>query len=76
MFGSDYGNSKVEASMTAAELKEEENDLDINYTSLWRYLSSDDSLEIRGQNTKGLKLNQSILEKVYALNAINLLKLK
>ena len=76
LFGSDYGNAMEETSMTTDQLNEEEKNLEQNYTRLWRYLASDDSLEIRGQKSKGLHLNQNILEKVYAKNAINLLKLE
>lgn len=76
MFGSDYGNSKPEAAMTAAELSEEEKNLDANYETLWNYLSGTDSLVVRGQKTIGLGLPETILNKVYYRNAANFLKLE
>ena len=69
-------NEIADIKANSYELNEEEKNLEQNYTRLWRYLASDDSIEIRGQKSKGLHLNQNILEKVYAKNAINLLKLE
>ena len=75
MFGTDYGNSKTEETMTEAELKEEEMSLESNYDRLWKYLSSTDSVEIRGQRNVGLELSPDILHKVYFQNAANFLEL-
>ena len=75
MFGSDYGNSKPEDTMTEAELKEEETHLNASYEKLWKYLSSTDSLEVRGQKTVGLGLPPDIIQKVYYQNTANFLKL-
>ena len=75
MFGSDYGNSKAEDTMTDAELEEEQKNLDTNYDRLWMYLSSTDSLEVRRQTTVGLGLPTDILQKVYFQNTVNFLKL-
>ncbi|SHG45457.1 amidohydrolase family protein [Flagellimonas flava] len=76
MFGTDFGNSNPEEAMTDAELEQEKEELDANYTLLWDYLSSTDTLEIRGQTTVGLGLPASILDKVYFQNSVNFLKLE
>ncbi|WP_299535841.1 amidohydrolase family protein [Ulvibacterium sp.] len=75
-FGTDYGNSIPQSSIENAQLKEEQRLLDTNYRLLWNYLSGTDSLEIRGQKTRGLGLPIDILKKVYYQNAVNFLKLK
>lgn len=74
-FGSDFGNSRPTNELTAGELQAEQEDLDESYLRLWRFLSSDDSLEIRGQKTKGLKLSKEILQKVYFDNTRKFLEL-
>jgi predicted TIM-barrel fold metal-dependent hydrolase len=76
MFGSDYGNSKMEDKMTEEELKNEEENLNANYDNLWNYLSSSDSMILRKQKTKGLGLSTQILNKVYHQNITDLLKLE
>lgn len=75
-FGSDYGNSTPQDSLSTTQLKEEQESLDANYRLLWEYLSGTDSLEIRGQKTRGLGLPVAILKKVYFQNTANFLKLK
>jgi len=75
MFGSDYGNSKPQDAMTDDDLNEEKLDLESSYDVLWKYLSSNDSLVVRGQKTVGLGLSADILNKVYYENAVNFLKL-
>lgn len=76
LFGSDYGNSAPENMMSPDELKEEEMNLDQSYNQLWRYLSSSDSLVIRGQKTQGLQLSKEILHKIYYKNAVDFLELR
>ncbi|MGB5666991.1 MAG: amidohydrolase family protein [Maribacter sp.] len=76
MFGSDYGNSKPQDAMTDGDLNEEKLDLESSYDVLWKYLSSSDSLVVRGQKTAGLGLSADILNKVYYENAVNFLKLQ
>lgn len=75
LFGSDYGNSAPENMMSPDELKEEEMNLDESYNQLWRYLSSSDSLVIRGQKTQGLQLSKEILHKIYYKNTVAFLEL-
>ena len=76
MFGSDYGNSRMEDEMTEEQLKNEEESLNVRYENLWKYLSSSDSMELRRQKTKGLGLSTQILNKVYHQNITDLLKLE
>lgn len=74
-FGSDYGNSRPQDSLNINQLKEEQQSLDANYRLLWNYLSGTDSLEVRGQKTRGLGLPVNILKKVYYQNTSDFLKL-
>ena len=76
MFGTDYGTSSPQESMTAEELQTEMTNLDARYTVLWDYLSGSDSLVLRKQHTKGLGLSKEVLEKVYFQNAADFLKIK
>ena len=76
VFGSDYGTSKTEASMTAEQVENEKKSLETNYTNLWKYLGSTDSLVIRGQRTKGLGLSTQVLNKVYHQNITHFLNLE
>ncbi|TXN38245.1 amidohydrolase family protein [Flagellimonas hymeniacidonis] len=76
LFGSDYGNGTPEDMLTKDELFKEQEELDANYDRLWRYLSSKDSLEIRGQKTVGLELPIDILHKIYFQNAVDFLKVE
>ena len=76
LFGSDYGNSRPESELTAAELEAEKADLDESYQNLWQFLSGSDSMVVRGQQTRGLGLSPSILQKVYYENAAEFLDLK
>ncbi|NNE77754.1 MAG: amidohydrolase family protein, partial [Pricia sp.] len=75
-FGTDYGNNGEQGDMTDADLQKEREQLDADYTQLWKYLSTTDPLEIRNQKTVGLGLPESILQKVYYQNAANFLKLE
>lgn len=76
MFGSDYGNSTPQDTMTNDELNTEQLNLEKNYNVLWQYLSGTDSLVVRGQKTLGLGLPPGILSKVYFENTANFLELK
>ena len=76
LFGSDYGNSEPADEMTPEELENEQKDLNASYERLWKYLSSSDSLEIRGQQTVGLELPMDVLQKVYFQNTVNFLSLQ
>ncbi|NHF57858.1 amidohydrolase family protein [Flavobacteriaceae bacterium TP-CH-4] len=76
LFGSDYGNSEPADEMTPKELENEQKDLNASYERLWKYLSSSDSLELRGQQTVGLELPMDVLQKVYFQNTANFLSLQ
>jgi predicted TIM-barrel fold metal-dependent hydrolase len=76
MFGSDYGNSRMEGEMTEEQLRNEKESLNTRYENLWKYLSSSDSMELRRQKTKGLGLSKQVLNKVYHQNITDLLKLE
>lgn len=76
LFGSDYGNSSLEKAHDSAELQQERENLDNQYTNLWRYLSSADSVTIRGHDAIGINLPIQILEKVYYQNAVKLLQIE
>lgn len=75
LFGSDFGNSVEQGSMSETDLKEEEQDLHSSYNALWQFLSGNDSLEIRNQKTIGLGLPLEVLNKVYYQNAVDFLEL-
>ncbi len=75
MFGTDFGNDVPQDQLTAVELEKEQADLDADYLLLWNYLSATDSVEVRGQKTRGLGLGKEVLEKVYYNNLADFLKL-
>jgi predicted TIM-barrel fold metal-dependent hydrolase len=75
LFGTDFGNSAPQQGMTADQLEQEEKELDASYRNLWNYLSGGDSVALRGQHSAGLKLPDSVLEKVYYQNAVDFLGL-
>ena len=74
MFGTDYGNSKPENTLSKEELVQEEISLNKRYTVLWNYLATTNSVTVVGHKTKGLGLPISVLKKVYAQNFIDFLK--
>lgn len=75
LFGSDYGNNSDQNNKTEVTLADEMENLDTNYTMLWEYLSSSDSLKVNSFPTKGLGLSKEVLEKIYYHNATRLLKI-
>lgn len=74
-FGTDYGNSISQTEMAPEELKTEAKNLEANYERLWTYLSTTDSVALRGQKNKGLALPESVLKKFYHQNAADFLKI-
>ncbi|MGB5370805.1 MAG: amidohydrolase family protein [Flavobacteriaceae bacterium] len=76
MFGSDFGNNVPQDELTPTQLDQERAELDADYALLWKYLSTADSVEIRGQKNRGIALSREVLEKVYYNNVANFLKLK
>jgi predicted TIM-barrel fold metal-dependent hydrolase len=76
MFGSDFGNDVPQDQLTPSQLDRERAELDADYALLWKYLSSTDSVEVRGQKNRGIGLSKEVLEKVYYNNVVDFLKLK
>lgn len=74
-FGTDYGTNSKQEELTSQQLNNENVNLDVSYGRLWTYLSSTDSVEIRGQKNIGLNLPKSILHKIYYENAVTFLDL-
>lgn len=75
MFGTDFGNNTPQKHMSATAIEQEKEELDTSYQTLWNYLSTVDSVKIRGQQNVGLKLSESVLKKVYYQNAVDFLEL-
>ncbi|TMM56238.1 amidohydrolase [Maribacter algarum] len=75
LFGTDYGTSSPQTEKTAGELKGEEQNLEESYRRLWTYLSTADSLALRGQKNRGLALSEQVLKKFYYQNTADFLKL-
>lgn len=75
MFGSDFGNGRAQDSLTHEQLVAEEEKLAAEYDLLDSYLSSSDTLLIRGQTNVGLGLSSEVLKKVYVTNVSDFLKL-
>ncbi len=75
-FGTDYGNSNPKAGLSLEELTTEAQTLDENYSRLWTYLSTTDSISLRGQKNHGLALTERILIKFYYQNVANFLELE
>ncbi len=75
LFGTDYGNNSLQSDVTSEGLQNEIEYLDTNYSRLWTYLSTTDSVEIRNQKSIGLALSADVLHKVYYQNAVDLLGL-
>lgn len=73
LFGSDYGNSVPQDSLSLEDLELEQQQLADNYQRLWRYLATTDSLVIRNQATQGLGLSEEVLQKVFYGNTASLL---
>ncbi len=76
LFGTDYGTSSPQSEKTSEELKGEERNLEESYHRLWTYLSTTDSVALRGQKNKGLALPVEVLNKFYYRNAADFLKLQ
>ncbi len=75
VFGTDFGNNTPQKELSATAIEQEKAELDTSYQMLWNYLSTADSVKIRGQQNVGLKLSESVLKKVYYQNAVDFLEL-
>jgi len=76
LFGTDFGNSGDQANLDSEELAAEREELASDYDRLHTYLSTSDSVLIRGQANVGLSLPADVLKKIYVTNATDLLKLQ
>ncbi len=76
LFGTDFGNNSDEENLSAEELASEQEELAANYDRLHAYLSTSDSVLIRGQANVGLALPKEVLQKIYATNIKNFLNLE
>ncbi|SEK21038.1 Predicted metal-dependent hydrolase, TIM-barrel fold [Maribacter orientalis] len=76
LFGTDFGNNGDQNNLSAEELAAEQEELAANYDRLHAYLSTSDSVLIRGQANVGLSLPKEVLQKIYATNIKNFLNLK
>ncbi|SHJ49028.1 amidohydrolase family protein [Pseudozobellia thermophila] len=76
MFGSDYGNRVPQSALAPEEIASEEKELSESYDRLDRYLSTSDTIQIRGQTNVGLALSDDVLKKLYVTNIVNFLNLQ
>jgi len=53
---------------TACNSYSEEKNLEENYQGLFNYLTKQDSMVVRKQQTKGLGLSKIVLEKIFSKN--------
>lgn len=75
LFGTDYGNDESQTAMKGATVKQEKQELEARYQVLFDYLGGADSVSVRGQQSSGLNLPDSVLNKVYYQNTIDFLGL-
>ena len=73
LFGTDYGTSQEESQLDETALQEEEKSLEGRYQLLFNYLTKNDSMVLRKQQTKGLGLSKAVLEKIFSKNYLNFL---
>ena len=68
LFGTDYGTGEPENLKSSEDLLAEEKNLEENYQGLFNYLTKQDSMVVRKQQTKGLGLSKIVLEKIFSKN--------
>ena len=73
MFGTDYGTGEAEDQKSSEELLAEAKNLEERYQLLFDYLTKQDSMVLRKQQTKGLALSKSVLEKIFSKNYLKFL---
>jgi predicted TIM-barrel fold metal-dependent hydrolase len=76
LFGTDFGNNGDEGNLSAEEIAAEQEELAADYDRLHTYLSTSDSVLIRGQANVGLSLPKEVLKKIYVSNVKDLLNLE
>ena len=73
LFGTDYGTGEAEDQKSSEELLAEAKNLEERYQLLFDYLTKQDSMVLRKQQTKGLALSKSVLEKIFSKNYLKFL---
>ena len=73
MFGTDYGTVEAEDQKSSEVLLAEAKNLEERYHLLFDYLTKQDSMVLRKQQTKGLALSKTVLEKIFSKNYLKYL---
>jgi predicted TIM-barrel fold metal-dependent hydrolase len=73
LFGTDYGTGETEDQKSSEELLAEAKNLEERYQLLFDYLAKQDSMVLRKQQTKGLALSKTVLEKIFSKNYLKFL---
>lgn len=73
LFGTDYGTGEAEDQKSSEELLAEAKNLEERYQLLFDYLTKQDSMVLRKQQTKGLALSKTVLEKIFSKNYLKYL---
>ena len=73
LFGTDYGTGEAEDQKSSKVLIAEAKNLQERYQLLFDYLTKQDSMVLRKQQTKGLALSKTVLEKIFSKNYLKYL---
>jgi ligand-binding sensor domain-containing protein len=73
LFGTDYGTGEAEDQKSSEVLLAEAKNLEERYQLLFDYLTKQDSMVLRKQQTKGLALSKTVLEKIFSKNYLKYL---
>ena len=73
MFGTDYGTVEAEDQKSSEVLLAEAKNLEERYQLLFDYLTKQDSMVLRKQQTKGLALSKAVLENFFSKNYLKFL---
>jgi ligand-binding sensor domain-containing protein len=73
LFGTDYGTVEAEDQKSSEVLLAEAKNLEERYQLLFDYLTKQDSMVLRKQQTKGLALSKTVLEKIFSKNYLKYL---
>jgi predicted TIM-barrel fold metal-dependent hydrolase len=57
--------------LPTANVKEELQDWESTYIRDWRFLATDEIIEENGRKSRGLKLPETVLRKIYRTNALH-----
>lgn len=73
LFGTDYGTGEAEDQKSSEAILAEAESLEERYQRLFDYLTKQDSMLLRKQQTKGLGLSKTVLEKIFSKNYLKFL---